>query len=289
MHRIVTIALASSLAVALAASGCLTQPPPPCRVVTTQQGQPPYLALLTSTSKTQCADAQVLSAMKVGVQDFVPPGVGAASLALRPGRLVDLASGAVFTADTDASNNCLTGRNCGTCAPDGGNPCVVVEEPVKRVDPSDVDGAKLNAVGPFTREPTDGLCAMTGEATAAQDFRAEAVRLADGGTLTLPALAARVTFSDVKVVTTPQVQGTAFTAKLTQTEGDCVARYDVLAFYPAVACTSDADCDPNADLDAGRVLGSGIPPDFQPACDARLRFCVPTVDVTKPGLPKRSP
>lgn len=287
MHRFVTLALASSFAAATVSSGCLTQPPPPCRVVTTQQGQPPYLAVLTSTSKTQCADAQVLEVMKVGLQDFVPPGAGAASLALRPGRLVDLATGAVFTADTDAGNNCLARRNCGTCTPDGGNPCVVVEEPVKRVDPSDVDGAKLNAVGTFAREPAEGVCAMTGEATASQDFRAETVRLADGGSLAFPELTARVTFSDVKVVTTPQVPGTALTAKLTQTEGACVARYDVLAFYPAVACTSDADCDPNPDLDAGRPFGSGIPPDFAPRCDTRLRHCVPTVDVTKPGLPKR--
>ncbi|MBL8918267.1 MAG: hypothetical protein JNJ54_05365 [Myxococcaceae bacterium] len=287
MHRFITVALASALAAALAASGCLTQPPPPCRVVTTQQGQPPYLALLTSTSKTQCADAQVLAAMKVGLQDFVPPGGGAATLALRPGRLVDLASGVVFTADTDAGNNCFARRNCASCAPDGGNPCLVVEEPVRRVDPGDIDGERVNAVGAFAREPTDGVCAMTGEATAAQEFRAEAVRLSDGGTLALPALTARMAFSDVKVVTTPQVQGTAFTAKLTQTEGACVARYDVLAFYPAVACASDADCDPSADLDAGRALGSGIPPDFEPSCDARLGFCVPTVDVTKPGLPRR--
>lgn len=287
MHRIVTVALASSLTAGLAASGCLTQPPPPCRVVSTQQGHPPYLALLTSTSKTQCTDAQVLAAMKVGVQDFVPPGDAAATLALRPGRLVDLASGAVFTADTDARNNCQARQSCGSCAPDGGNPCLVVEEPVTRVDPSDGAGAKLNAVGGFAREPTDGVCAMTAEATAEQSFRPETVTLADGGSLALPALVARVAFSDVKVITTAEVPGTAFTATLTQTEGACVARYDVVAFYGAVACTTDTDCDPHADLDAGRLLGSGIPPAFQPTCDTRLGFCVPSVDVTKPGLPKR--
>ncbi len=295
MHRSVLLALSMSF-LGGAFAGCFdAQPPPPCHVVSTQDftGSPPYLALLTSTSASAaCTADQKLTSMRIGVQDFATPGTDEASLVLRPGRLVDMVRGKVFTADTDPRNNCqaaFEGKpnpRCETCSDAGSNPCRVVEEPVVRVDPTDRAGKKLNALGPFTPEPKAGVC-LAPPLTAEQNFEAVSLAVADAGRVTFPALTVRYQFNDVKVLMTSDVPGTAFTAKLAQTEGDCVATYDVVAFYPAVACATDADCDPRSDLDAGRTRGSGIPPAFDAACDAVIGFCVPRVDVTKPGLPKK--
>ena len=230
--------------------------------------------------------------MRIGVQDYATPGSDEASLVLRPERLVDMTRGKVFTADTDPTNNCQASferkpnPRCESCGPAGTNPCRVVEEPVVRVDPRDRAGKKLNALGPFTPEPKAGLC-LAPPLVAEQDFEAVSLAVVDAGTVMLPALSVKFVFSDLKVLMTAEVPGTAFTAKLAQTEGACVATYDLVAFHPAVACTSDTDCDPNSDLDAGRTRGSGIDPDFDPACDTAIGFCVPRVDVTKPGLPKK--
>ncbi|MBL8940200.1 MAG: hypothetical protein JNM69_36975 [Archangium sp.] len=290
MFRTISFALTSSFLAGLAMSGCFAaQPPPQCQTVSTQDfnGNPPYLAMLKQTSASAaCTEGQKLASMLVGVQDYIPPGGGAAKLVLRPGRLVDLAQGNVFKADIDAKNDCQAKKNCGSCGPDGGNPCLFVDDPVTRSDPEDPEGKKLNALGGFARAPSNGICAASEPLVASQNFEARTLALVDGGMATLPALPATFSFSDVKVITTFEVPGTAFTAKLAQTEGACVAAYDVVAFYPSIACEADVDCDPNTDLDAGRNTGSGINPDFAPKCDTDLGFCVPTVDVTKPGLPK---
>ncbi len=296
MTRSVRLAFSTSLLLGAALSSCFdAQPAPPCRVASTQDftRSPPYLALLTSTSASAaCTAEQKLTSMRIGVQDFAAPGSDEASLVLRPGRLVDMARGSVFTADRDPRNNCqaaFEGKpnpRCETCGPAGTNPCRVVEEPVVRVDPNDREGKKLNALAPFTPEPKAGVC-LAPPLVAAQDFEAVSVATVDAGTVMLPSLRVRYEFTDVKVFMTAEVPGTAFTAKLSQTEGACMATYDLVAFHPAVACTTDTDCDPNADLDAGRTRGSGIDPDFDPACDTAIGFCVPRVDVTKPGLPKK--
>jgi hypothetical protein len=291
MTRLVLFSLLTPLL-----SGCLdAQPPPSCRVVSTQDftGNPPYLALLTtSATSAACTPEQKLKAMRIGVQDYAPPGNGEASLVLRPGRLVDMARGKVFRADIDGSNNCqaaVEGRNpprCETCGPTGTNVCRVVDDAIVRVDPNDRDGKKLNAVAPFSREPAGAVCSAP-TLVAEQNFEALSLPIIDAGLVTLPALRVRYEFSDVKVRMTAEVPGTAFTATLGQTEGNCVATYDVVAFYPAVDCTTDTDCDPSSDVDAGRLRGSGINPSFDPACDLSIGACVPRVDVTKPGLPKK--
>jgi hypothetical protein len=295
MRRLVLSFLVAATSVAAVTSGCFTpQPPPPCQVVPTQdfKGNPPYLARFTKLGESgTCTGVTPLTSMVVGVQDFIPPGTGKASLALRPARLVDMAQGRVFSADVDATNDCqaaLDGEEdprCDTCSADGGNPCVLVPDPVRRSDPTDPTGAKLNALGGFPRAPENGRCITTEALVAEQNFSAVALPLVDGGTAQLPALPVRFAFETVSVITTFEVPGTAFTATLAHTEGACTTRYDVVAFYPAVGCSFDADCDPNPDLDAGRTIGSGINPDFKPRCDTTLQFCVPTVDLTKPGLP----
>ncbi len=289
MRLLTLIVVASGLA------GCFApQPPPPCQTVATQSsnGNPPYLARFTFSAESgTCAAGTRLTSMLIGVQDFAPPGGGAATLALRPARLVELSNGTLFKADLDPSNNCqavLEGEpasSCRTCGPGGGNPCVFVDDPVRRTDPSDPTGARLNAVGGFPRDPNAGVCAATQPLVAQQTFAAQTLRLVDGGTAELPALPVTFTFNDVEVLVTSQTPGTVFTAKLEHAEGACSRRYDVLAFYPSVACQTDRDCDPNVDLDAGRAVGSGINPGFKPVCDATLKFCVPTVDITKPLFP----
>ncbi|MDX2014679.1 MAG: hypothetical protein SFW67_31055 [Myxococcaceae bacterium] len=272
-------------------AGCATQPPP-CQVVATQGSTPAYLARLTTreTSGT-CTGVEPLAVMRLGVQAFSGLGDGGPSLGLRAQRFDDLAEGRVFTANTDARNDCQAALEgdpqprCETCSADGGNACVPVADPVKRVDPGDPTGAHRTAVGPFAAEPTAGRCPATGSLVAEQSFRAESLRLVDGGSAVLPALDVRLSFSDVSVITTPDVPGSAFTATLTRVEGACTTVSDVVAFFPAVACARDTQCATAIDLDAGVSTVSGLNPAFKPVCDTTIGFCVPTVDVTKPGLP----
>ncbi|MCA2976807.1 MAG: hypothetical protein INH41_19920 [Myxococcaceae bacterium] len=281
-----------ALLLAAALDGCApATPPPSCRTAATDEGlgRPPYLARLSRRETSgACAGATLPSVMRLGVQDFVPPGTGPATLALRPERLVDLVQGRVFLADVDRRNDCQAALEgdprprCEACSPDGGNACVLVPDPVPRRDPS---GLRLDAVGPFAREPVAGRCLAPEPLVVEQQLAPEPLTLVDGGSATLPAYQARFAFSDVSVITTPEVPGTAFTATLTHTEGPCTVVSDVLAFFPAVACTVDAQCATALDPDAGVRRLSGINPAFKPVCDPAAGFCVPTVDVTRPGLP----
>lgn len=248
----------------LALAGCFAnEPPPTCRVVATQDGarQPPYVAKLTRVARSSdCTDAQILSVMRIGVEVYQTPGSSdAPTLLLRPARMVDLAQGRVFS---------VNGR------------------PVPRVDSSDPEGRNLNATAPLSTTPSGGVCTTSRVAISQQRFDATMVQVPDGGTTSFPELFARMDFSDVRVVTTAEVPGTAFTAKLAHTEGNCAASYDVLAVYPAVACTKDDDCASTIDADAGRLTVSGINPAFDAACDLAIGHCMPRVDVTKAGLPK---
>jgi hypothetical protein len=289
MRRLLFFTLLSGLWLPTCAAGV---PPPPCRVVSTQGTTPPYLARLSVRERRGACDATPpATVMKVGVQDLVSPGAGPSSLALKPERLVDLIEGRGFSANVDARNDCQAALEgdpqprCETCSADGGNACLAVADPIRRKDPSDPSGARLVAVAPFSREPANGRCSATGALEAQQSFQAETLRLVDGGTAMLPALEAKLTFTDVSVVATAEVPGTAFTATLTQVEGPCTITADVVAFFPAVRCSVDAQCATAIDLDAGISTVSGINPLFEPVCDTAVGYCVPTVDVTKPGLP----
>lgn len=169
------------------------------------------------------------------------------------------------------------------------NECVSVEEPVERVDASDPKGKKLNAIGNMPQFPSNNLCAVTDWVGGAQDYQEEIIDLADGTQTTLPAITYKAEYTNFNVVNSTKVPGTAFTADLKYTEGSCVAEYKAIGFWPEIGCSNDpsegalvdsTECDPNADLDAGRVFGSGINPEFKPKCDTALGVCVPTVDVT---------
>ncbi len=172
---------------------------------------------------------------------------------------------------------------------DVANECVSVEESIARVDPTDENGKKLSAIGKMPQFPTNNSCAVTEFEGGAQNFQAEDLELADGSMTTLDAVTYKLEYTNFNVVNSTKVPGTAFTSDVKYTEGSCVAEYKAVGFWPEIGCSNDpsegalvesADCDPNADLDAGRIFGSGINPEFKPKCDTALGVCVPTVDVT---------
>lgn len=188
---------------------------------------------------------------EIGFQRYRVPGKNEASLAIRAATMGSAASGDLF---------------------------VVEENPVPRVDPTDKDGKKLNALGKFTVYPDkDGICQCTEISPATQSFQEESLDLSDGGTEVLPALKLSYEWSNLKMTNTANVPGTVFTAELKYTEDSCTATYEVLGFWPPVHCKADDDCNPEADLDAGRITGSGINPDFQPKCNKETGYCEPSV------------
>jgi hypothetical protein len=272
-------------------AACLAlQPEPSCDVVTTQGGlkAPPYLARMTLLADNgSCAAVNRLSVMRLGVQAFIPKGEGGASLALKPERLVDMRSGRFFRADVSSTNNCQAALEgdpdpqCQSCTDaEGPNPCRFVDDPIPRVDRTDPTGAKLVGLGGLARRPESGQCTAVGPFVAEQHFDAETLGLTDGGTVVFPSLVVRFEFVDVRVRSTARVPGTVLTAQLSHTEGACTARYRLEAFYPAVACTRDTDCQSEPRLDAGALAGSGFNPLFRPTCDVSSGWCFPSVDVS---------
>lgn len=179
------------------------------------------------------------------------------------------------------------------------NLCGPVEEPLYRVDPMDMDGKNLNIIANMPQFPTAGKCALTQVSGGAQNYQAET---ALDGTV-FPAITYKVEFTDTSVINNAEIPGIAFTGKVKYTEGGCVANYEAIGFWsgyntgtPEIFCTpaagsaagslSDApECDPNADLDAGRLLGSGMSPAFKPKCradamDPTSGICIPSIDLT---------
>jgi len=164
---------------------------------------------------------------------------------------------------------------------DPANECASVEDPISRFDPTDPNGKKLNAIGKMPQFPSNNVCSITEWTGGEQKFQQEILKLVDGTTTAiLPAIVYKTEFTNFNVVNSTKVPGTAFVSDLKYTEGGCVANYKAIGFWPEVHCTANANCDPNADLDAGRFFGSGINPEFKSTCDLALKVCVPTVDVT---------
>ncbi|MFZ5443834.1 MAG: hypothetical protein ACOZQL_27770 [Myxococcota bacterium] len=161
------------------------------------------------------------------------------------------------------------------------NECESVDDEYPRVDATDPDGKKITALGKMPQFPTNGVCTVTDFEGGVQNFQAEQIELVDGSMTSMDAVTYKVEFTDFNVINSTKVPGTAFTSKVKFTEGSCVANYTAVGFWPEIHCEADADCDPNADLDAGRISGSGINPEFKPKCDTDLGVCVPTADVTK--------
>jgi len=287
--RIGLLGLASAVA-GFALSGCFAaQPDPECNIVQTSAAfhLSPYFVKLTKVDATgACGD---MKSMQVGMQrSRLPPAVGTSTpvngeftLHIKPSPLVDMANGHVFAADYDESNNCSDGEHCDTCVQDGDpnedNVCESVPDPVERKDPNDPDGKNLVGAGRMAQFPKDSVCRVTDFTGMSQDFQEEVVELVDGGTETFPPLSVKLEWSDFEILNTTKAPGTVWRAKLKYTEGTCVANFDAFAFWPMVSCKSDADCNPEADYDAGRPVGSGINPEFKPVCNTDLGVCEPTV------------
>lgn len=95
---------------------------------------------------------------------------------------------------------------------------------------------------------------------------------------TRPAVTATYRFENTKFYVSARSPGVTFTSDLTYSEttagGTCTAQIAAVGLYPAIGCSTDADCDPCADVAAGRTTGSGINPDLATTCDTNLGMCV---------------
>lgn len=318
--RIGLLGLASAVAGFALQGCFAAQPLPECSVTITAAGLGlhPYYVLMTKVDSTGAGTCGDLKHIYIGMQRFRTKASGGDfTLAVKASPVVDPYLGYVYAANTDVYNDCVNEESChgeddpalscvvnvddggvelfdGTPVEiqgdvgvvgdpnDGGfevdpaNECGAVEEPLYRVDPTDPDGKNLNAIGKMAQFPTNGVCAVTDFTGGAQNYQAEMD--VDGNTI--PAVTYKMEFTDFNIINSTKVPGTAFTSKIKYTEGGCVANYTAVGFWPEVTCETDADCNPSADLDAGRVFGSGINPEFKPKCDTDLEVCVPTVDVT---------
>lgn len=191
---------------------------------------------------------------------------------LNDGTVVDPTTGDFTVMYADGGSDMATADLMNECGP--------VADSIPRVDPADPDGKNLNAIGDMAQFPVNGQCAVTNWKGGAQNYQAEDLSLVDGTSKTLPAITYKVEFENFNVLSTTKVPGTAFTTTVKYTEGGCSATFTGVGFWPQVHCSADVDCDPSSDLDAGRLLGSGINPDFKPTCNKDLGVCVPSVDVT---------
>ena len=99
---------------------------------------------------------------------------------------------------------------------------------------------------------------------------------------TRPAVTATYRFENTKFYVSARSPGVTFTSDLTYSEttaaGTCTAQIAAVGLYPAVACTTNADCDPCADVGAGRTTGSGIIPDLATRCYTNIGMCVLAVN-----------
>ncbi|MFT3714323.1 MAG: hypothetical protein QM817_42220 [Archangium sp.] len=177
---------------------------------------------------------------------------------------------------------------------DPANLCMSVEEALPRTDPTDTKGANLNIIADMPQFPTNGRCALTQKSGGTENFQEEMTLT---GT-TIPAITYKVEFIETSVINSTTIPGIAFTGKIRVTEGACVANYNAVGFWsgyntgtPEIACTPDAgapagtltyatECDPDSDIDAGRLLGSGMSPAFKPLCNVDTEICVPSIDLT---------
>jgi hypothetical protein len=179
------------------------------------------------------------------------------------------------------------------------NACGPVDDVVERRDPSDPEGKNLIVLGAMPQFPTGGRCAVTDFTGGVQNFSSVTVLTGTD----LPPITYQVDFTNFTVINTSEVYGTAFTSDVKFTEGQCVANYKARGFWagllvgygivghgdPEIPCSVEGvdaglvyapECDPNADLDAGRSFGSGMSPAFEPKCDIGRKVCVPSVDLT---------
>jgi hypothetical protein len=189
-----------------------------------------------------------------------------------------------------AGDGCGGALMCGTCtAPDtcGGNGIPSV---CGHVTLDTNAGDVPYSQGAFAQQFPDAndMCQIQGLQPAHQVVKSSPLSV---GPMTMPKLSpfqtddVGYTWSNVDVYVTAAAQGTLFSADMTYTENGCTASYHVVGVWPAVSCTHkvyapndpkqrtvvdsypDLDlCNPCAEPDKGRFLGSGISPDFATDC-----------------------
>jgi hypothetical protein len=171
---------------------------------------------------------------------------------------------------------------------------------VQRAEEFGVANAQMQpyAIGDYTTDPDDKDLCYAGGANGTAALSVAEQRLPEipamddgmgGMTDPIPAEHVRQQWQNLKIYVTAQVPGTQITGEMTfenVLEG-CSARYKVVALFPSVYCGVDADgdaktpdvasdeqCAAEADPDRGRILGSGLNPDFKTKCDPELLHCV---------------
>ncbi len=121
------------------------------------------------------------------------------------------------------------------------------------INPSYSLGAFAAAAGP------DGYCAAPALSASRKVVPASGVDI-------------HYEWSDVQVVSRPDVPGSQLVAHLRYTEGGCSADYEVWAQWPAVYCGDDAGNPSDA---ACTEPGYGLNPEFASVCDPTQLRCVP--------------
>lgn len=158
-----------------------------------------------------------------------------------------------------------------------------------RKDPSDTSFQKESPRGTFPSPYPDkaGFCSSTGDIAAAEQSFPE-VTLADclnagldrtdedGGwngtdvtpedSFPIPATSYKDEWSNFRMVSTARNIQNIWEADVTVNRDSCSATYHVNGIFPFVGCTTDEDCNPEANLDAGRATGSGLSSDFKAKC-----------------------
>lgn len=142
----------------------------------------------------------------------------------------------------------------------------------------EVDSKAVLSMGEFTSVDPDenDVCTVPTLTAAELDLPASDER---------PATKIRYEWSNVRVYVTAALPGLQMTADLKYTKDDCTASYSVVGLAPAVSCgvddmgetkTDPSLCDPRADPEAGRLIGSGINPDLEErvTCDPETALCV---------------
>jgi len=146
----------------------------------------------------------------------------------------------------------------------------------------------VTSLGDFPVQPDDnGVCAATSLSVAEQHVAATTDT--DGNPV--PAVDMKVEWSNVQVISLPEVRGSQMTADLTYTDGTCSAKYSVVGMWPSVSCmladengplmnpdgsyqVDESMCAAEADPEHGRPVGSGIDPNFPVTCNKWLGLCV---------------
>jgi hypothetical protein len=96
--------------------------------------------------------------------------------------------------------------------------------------------AELTHASDYPNEPTDGVCVAENITPVELNLPAIDKPLPDGGVETLPPVNRTYRFSNVRVVSTPLVPGTQWTADLEYTAGGCTSTYAVIGISPLVSC-----------------------------------------------------